>query len=186
MPAPALVAAALADAPHAVDRLAAAWLPHVVRWCHRLGGPGIDAEDAAHETLLVMCRNVGRVRSVDDFPSWLFGVTRRVVANHRRRVWWRRWLPGASTERADRARGPLETVEARQAAERVWKALDQLSDIQREVLVLCELEERPGSEVAELLGVPLGTVKSRLRLAKEAFRKVCGDEDAVAIAAEVG
>ncbi len=42
----------------------------------------------------------------------------------------------------------------------------------REVLVLCELEERSAADVGLLLGVPTGTVKSRLRLAKEAFRAV--------------
>jgi RNA polymerase sigma-70 factor (ECF subfamily) len=186
MPSPELTTAAMADLPHAVDRLAAAWLPHVYRWCHRLGGPAVDAEDAAHEALLVMVRNLGRVSRAEDFPSWLFGVTRRVVANHRRRAWWTRWLPGASTERASASASPLESLESRQAVERVWAALEKLSDVQREVLVLCELEERSGPEVASLLGVPLGTVKSRLRLAKESFRAACGEDGADLGAAEVG
>ncbi len=47
--------------------------------------------------------------------------------------------------------------------------LDDLSDAHREVLLLCEIEERSDVEVADLLGVPIGTVKSRLRRARERF-----------------
>ncbi|MEQ1508729.1 MAG: sigma-70 family RNA polymerase sigma factor, partial [Myxococcota bacterium] len=183
-------AAGSAAGDRALDALAKAWLPHVYAWCHRLGGPGIDAEDAAHETLIAMCRNVSRVHGTEAFPSWLFGICRRVVANHRRRAWFRRWMPGPMVEKASPDWGPDRTAEANEAAVVVWKALDALPAAQREVLVLCELEERAGSEAADLLGVPIGTVKSRLRTAREAFRKAVqqqgGMPGATEAAAEVG
>jgi DNA-directed RNA polymerase specialized sigma24 family protein len=49
LPSPALAAAAIAGGEAELDDLAKAWLPHGYAWCHRLGGPGVDAEDAAHE-----------------------------------------------------------------------------------------------------------------------------------------
>ncbi len=167
----------------AVDQLAKVWLPTVYAWCHRLGGPGVDSEGAAHDVLMTMCRKLHTVQSPEQFPSWLFGTTRRVVANHRRKAWLRRWVPGASSvldTRAHPGRGPEQDAEARQAADIVWKALDSLPAKQREVLVLCELEERSGSEAAALLGVPLGTVKSRLRVARDAFREAVMAHRAVA------
>ena len=170
-PSPALVKDALQGDDAAMDALARAWLPHVYAWCHRLGGPKVDAEDAAHEVLIIMCRRIDRVRSPGQFPSWLFGITRRVIANHRRRAWVRRWVPGQERDRVDPAWSPLRTAEARRTADEVWNALEKLPVTQREVLVLIELEERSGSEVAQLLDIPLGTVKSRLRAARSAFRE---------------
>lgn len=188
------VLAAMSGSEDAVEAVAEAWLPQVYAWCHRLGGPRVDAEDAAHEVLIVMCRRIGRVRAAAQFPSWLFGITRRVIANHRRRAWVRRWVPGASLDREeDRRWSPLRTVDAAQTADAVWAALESLPTQQREVLVLIELEERTGPEVAELVGVPLGTIKSRLRVARRAFREAMraemGDEWIAAFegpSAEVG
>lgn len=171
LPAQVLVSRAMEGTDRDVDLLARAWLPHVVRWCDRLGGPGVDAEGAAHDTLLVVFRKLHTVESPAQFPSWLFAVTRGVVANHRRAAWLRRWVPGRIVEAISGAAAPDRQLEQRQAAARVWGALDRLSPEHREVLVLCELEERSSSEVSELTGVPIGTVKSRLRLAKNAFRK---------------
>lgn len=191
IPDPSIAAAALADPSRAaVDALARAWLPFVHAWCQRLGGPTVDAEDAAHEVLIAMCRNLARVESAEVFPAWLFGTCRRVVANHRRRAWIRRWVPTPAAEPVHPGWGPERSAEARQAAALVWRALDRLPHAQREVLVLCELEERPGSEAAAILGVPLGTVRSRLRLAREAFRAWLVSEGQVVemdvLAAEVG
>ena len=170
LPDPALTAAALSGGDSALNDLARAWLPHVYAWCHRLGGSSIDAEDAAHETLIVMCRGLARVHAIEAFPSWLFGVTRRVLANHRRRAWIRRWVPGPLQDRPSTSWGPDRTW--RPARPRTPSGGPSRPPVaQREVLVLCELEERNGTEAAALLAVPVGTVKSRLRLARIAFRK---------------
>ncbi len=177
LPSEALVQAAIDGTDHDVDALARVWLPHVYRWCHRMGGPGFDAEDSAHEVLILMCRKIHGLRDPAVFPSWLFGITRRVIANHRRRAWWKRWMPGeVVADRPAETGGPEQSYEARRAHERVWKALENLSDRHREVLVLCDLEERSGSEAAALLGVPLGTVKSRLRTARQSFKKAVESE----------
>ncbi|MCA9572461.1 MAG: sigma-70 family RNA polymerase sigma factor [Myxococcales bacterium] len=184
-PHPSLVTRALDGDPRAVDQLARAWLPHVYRWCQRLGGPRIDCEDAAHEALITMCRRLDTVRSAEQFPAWLYGICKRIIANHRRRAWLRSWVGAPVTDTPDAGNDPHRSVEAREAARIVWDALESLSAAQREVLVLCELEERSGSEVAELTGLPLGTVKSRLRLARTAFRAHIERRDASVLADEV-
>jgi len=172
IPNPSLVPAALAREPGALDALAEAWLPHVYRWCHRLGGPSLDAEDAAHEALIVMCRRLDSVNSPAVFQSWLFNICRKIIANQRKRAWFKRWVPGAAVREQEFAGwGPDRSLEARRAAVMVWKVLERLPESQREVLVLVELEERTNAETAELLNIPTGTVKSRLRAAREAFRR---------------
>jgi len=172
LPDPELISPALDGVPGALDALAEAWLPHVYRWCHRLGGPAVDAEDAAHETLIIMCRRIDSVHGPAQFQSWLFNIARRVIANQRKRAWFKRWVPGATVQEQPAAGwGPERSLEARQAAATVWKVLNSLPTSQKEVLVLVELEERTASEAAELLGIPRGTVKSRLRVAREAFRR---------------
>jgi len=132
----------------------------------------MDPEDAAHETLIIICRRIDTVYSPLQFQSWLFNIARRVIANQRKRAWFKRWVPGASVnEQVFAGWGPERSLEARRAAVVVWKVLDSLAAPQREVLVLVDLEERSASEAAELLAIPTGTVKSRLRAAREAFRR---------------
>lgn len=169
-PSPTLFIDAVEGGEQELDALAAAWLPHVYAWCHRLGGPALDAEDAAHEIMLTMCRSLHKVHSPEVFGTWLFATTRRTLANHRRKAWWRKWLPGPVKERPSAAWSPLRTAEAAEAADVVWDALATLPDAQREALVLCILEERTTAEVAELVGAPQGTVKSRLRLGRRGLR----------------
>lgn len=165
-----LVRQAQAEVPGALDRLCDRWLPTVLGWTLRLGGPKIDAEDAAHDVFLVLFRRLGSLEDPSAFSSWLFGITRRVVAGHRRRAWVRRWLPGAVPEREDPSLDPSAQAVQSDIADQVWVAIEALPSHQREVLVLCDLEERSDSEVAEMLGIPKNTVKSRLRRARAALR----------------
>ena len=166
----ATVQQAQAEVPGALDRLCDAWLPTVLGWTLRLGGPRIDAEDAAHDVFLVVFRRLPSLAEPRAFPAWLFAITRRVVAAHRRRAWVRKWWPGNVPEQADPSPDPSDHVEQADTVMQVWTAVEQLPPHQREVLVLCDLEERPDSEAASILGVPKNTVKSRLRRARAALR----------------
>ncbi|MBN1334719.1 MAG: sigma-70 family RNA polymerase sigma factor [Deltaproteobacteria bacterium] len=164
----------------AEDTLVGHWLPTVLAWCRRLGGPTIDAEDAAHDVLVIVLTRLERLREPECFASWVFGITRRVLARHRRRAQLHRWFD-LRAEPSTMPPAPDRAWDRTEEARRLWLALDDLSAAQREVLVLCELEERTDAQAARLIGVPLGTVKrrlhdARLRLKVEAARRGLGGE----------
>jgi RNA polymerase sigma-70 factor, ECF subfamily len=156
---------AQAGDPAALDTVVRACAPQVLRWCRRLGGPLVQADDAAQDVLVVVFRRLRRVHGAHAFAPWVFGVTRRVLADHRRRAWMSRWLPGQREERGDLA-GPDRRVELSEAARAIQAALERMPAGQREAFVLCVVEEHTDEEAAKLAGVPPGTLKSRLRLAR--------------------
>lgn len=158
----------------ALDRLVVVWGPAVLRWCARLGGPAIDEEDAAHDVFERVFEGLHTLREPGAFPSWLFMTTRRVVSDHRRRARLRRWLPFAEAPEPGHTETPLREHARSALARRVQEVLDGMAPDLREVLVLCEMEERDGPEVAALLDLPLGTLKSRLRRAREQFARDAG------------
>ena len=164
-----LVGQAIRNEPGARDHLLELSLPAVLTWTTRLGGPKVDPEDAAHDALMIVWTKLDSLRDPNRYSAWLYGIVRRVLAAHRRRAWVKRWVPGVDAEQPDRTPTPAAEAEQGELVRGVRDALEKLPPKQREVLVLCEIEERSDVEVAELLGVPLGTVKSRLRLARARF-----------------
>ena len=151
------------------DALCDRFLPDVLRWCTRLGGPYVDAEDAAHEVMLTVIQRSHTVRQPEQLPAWVFGVTRRTLAWHRRKSIWKRFVATGKFEPADPARGPDGQAGALQEQRAVRAVLETMPAGLREVLVLCDLEERSDLLVSGLLGIPEGTVKSRLRRARSVF-----------------
>ncbi len=170
-----LVAAAARGEEQSLERLVDECLPAVLGWCARLGGPKVDAEDAAHDVMMVVVTRLDRLARPEAFPYWLFGVCRNVLRSHRRRAWIQRWVPGEPPEQIERGPGADRSAEMSETARRVQAVLVRLPSAQREVLVLCDLEERSSSEVAALLKIAQGTVKSRLRLARRRFRREAGE-----------
>lgn len=160
---------AIKDEPGARHRLLEASLPMALTWCVRLGGPKVDSEDAAHDALMIVWTRIGTLRNPARYGAWLYGIVRRVLAAHRRRAWVKRWAPGVEADDVARTPTPAANAQQSELARGVHAAIQKLPAKQREILVLCELEERSDVEVAEMLGVPLGTVKSRLRLARARF-----------------
>jgi len=160
------------DAP-AIDALCEDWLPTVLQWCRRLAGPRIDPDQAAQEVFLVVLRRVHTVQRPAQLPSWMFAVTRRVLAQHRRRAWVRRWMPGDVPEVADPRRSPQARAERNELVTQVADVLDQMPDDLRAVLVLCDIEDRTDPEAAEILDLKVGTAKSRLRRARARFKELC-------------
>lgn len=142
----------------------------VLAWSIRLGGPAVDAEDIAHDVFAIALRKLPEFRG-DALPStWLFGITRRVVANARRKAALRRLVGlGDIAELVDSAPGADELVDRLRRRRQVQAALERLRRPHREVIVLIDLEGLAAPEAAEMLEVPVGTVYSRLHTARRAF-----------------
>lgn len=124
-----------------------------------------DAEDVAQETLLRAHRNMGRLRDPERLDAWLVRIAWRLAIDRQRSVRRR--------ERREAAAAPSEmplTAEqlavSREFEDTLYLAMDQLSERLRAVMVLAGIQGYETAETARLLGLPEGTVKSRLYLAR--------------------
>lgn len=144
----------------------------VWRVLRRLGVPASLAEDATQDVFIVVDR-----KTRDFWPererSYLFAVAMRVAAERRRteRAQPEHLTAEAWVEIQDAAPGPDVTLDDHRARVVVDKILDRIPIEQRVVFVLFELEDMTMQEIAEALDIPSGTVASRLRLGRQAFRQ---------------
>ena len=128
-----------------------------------------DAEDVAQEAFVKAYRSFSRLRDRERFRAWLVRMT---------------WRLAIDRQRGDRRRAARETVTqtvttsdtsdeliARERAAHLWSAIDGLPEKLRIVIVLAGIEGHDTSEVARLLDVPQGTVKSRLSLARQRLKE---------------
>ncbi|MBN2193615.1 MAG: sigma-70 family RNA polymerase sigma factor [Polyangiaceae bacterium] len=141
---------------------------------HRLGVPSADLADALQEVLLVVHRRLDSYDPRHKLSTWLYGICVRVASNERRRIRRRREDPLDPTVGGDEpqdSRNPERLTEQRRAQQRLRQLLDTLEPEKRATFVMFELEGATTREIAETMGVPLGTVFSRLSAAREAFRQ---------------
>jgi RNA polymerase sigma-70 factor (ECF subfamily) len=151
-------------------RLVERWSPVVLRWCAYLGVPQGEVEEVAHEVFIRLLKVFRRLDGPHHFRSFLYGITRRVVAEHRRRAWLVRWLPGPAPECAEWRPDPEHSAAIAEALDLTERILAGMPLWLREVLVLSDVDSRSLAEVSELLGIPVNTVKSRLHRARVGFR----------------
>lgn len=169
LPSAERVAAAIAGDTMAFEAVVRACLPVVLGWCKRLSGTSVDPEDAAHDILVIVVDRMHGLRDPAAFPAWLFQITRKRLSSLRRRAWFGTML---EWEPVDPRLDPEAQHTSNDCSRRVQALLDRLPEAQRMVLVLHDLEERSDAETAAMLGIPKGTVKSRLRLGRAALRKL--------------
>jgi RNA polymerase sigma-70 factor (ECF subfamily) len=155
------------------------YAPQVAAWAARLGGPGADVEDILHEVFLVVQRRLPEFRGDAKLSTWLFQITVRVVHGYRRKQRIRRWigLDDALEEIAEDTPSPIQAIEARQSAARLYRALDAMNERYRTVLILFELEELSGEEIACIMNAKLGTVWVWLHRARQQFVRVLNTTD---------
>jgi RNA polymerase sigma-70 factor (ECF subfamily) len=128
-----------------------------------------DAEDVAQEAFVKAYRSFSQLRDRERFRAWLVRMT---------------WRLALDRQRGDRRRAARETVTqtvtapdtsdeliARERAAHLWTAIDGLPEKLRIVIVLAGIEGHDTTEVARLLDVPQGTVKSRLFLARQRLKE---------------
>lgn len=142
----------------------------VWRSLRRLGLREGDVDDAAQRVFLITSEKLADVTPGNE-RSFLFGVTLR-VASHVRRGYGRRREaePEELDLLRDSAPSPEETLDDRRARGIADALLDEMPIELRSVFVLFEVEEMTMAQIAELLGLPPGTVASRLRRAREDFQ----------------
>lgn len=135
----------------------------------RLAGPGLDADDLLQEVFVVALRKSRDLQRADSPVAWLFGVATKVAATRRRAAFWKRLVGLQDAEDLVSAESPARTLEQKQAAALVQRALGVLSTAKRDVFVLFELQGLSGEETAAALQIPLKTVWTRLFYARREF-----------------
>jgi RNA polymerase sigma-70 factor (ECF subfamily) len=153
----------------------------VWRMLLHLGTPEASADDGAQQVFLVALRRLDQIAEGAE-RAYLLGIAVRVASETRRAMRRRREVPtetglleSLGSAAAHHAPDQIAAVDQKRALAVLASCLDGLSEKLREAFVLFELEELSAPEVAQLLGVSVGTVASRVRLAREEIRKTLGD-----------
>lgn len=150
------------------------------RTLRRLGVPEAEAGDALQDVFLIVHNKLGSFEGRSSLTTWLFTICRSVARERRQRTQRERGrLHDVSVDetidlRADVARA----AEHNERLIQLEGLLRQLDVEQRNVFILFEIEKLTGEEISEMLAIPLGTVYSRLQLAKKAFRQALVREEA--------
>ena len=155
--------------------LFAHFAPRVKGYLLRLGLPNAQAEELAQETMLTVWRRAEQFDpATGGAAAWIFTIARnlRVDALRRDRLAPRLEIMAEEPPPPLAADAVIETV---QHSDRVRAALETLPPEQAEVVRLSFFDDRPHAEIEQALGIPLGTVKSRLRLAMTRLRTLLDD-----------
>lgn len=167
-----LVSLTQAGSIEALDGLARRWTPRLLRYAARLvgasGGSAEAARDVVQDTWLGVIRGLRGLRDPAQFPAWIYGIaTRRCMDEIRARTRRRRLEERAAAGGTDRQLAtPTPELQVDLAA-----AIGRLPPIHRAAVHLFYREELSVEEIAAVLGIPAGTVKSRLHHAREALKR---------------
>jgi RNA polymerase sigma-70 factor, ECF subfamily len=142
----------------------------VWRNARRLGCSDEWVDDATHEVFLVATRRLDEFQGRSSERTWLFAITFRIVGRLRRDRARRRTQLESYVQEQPEATADAERET--EAAQYLRLLLQQLSESQRVVLILAELEGFTSAEIAETLGIPVGTVDSRLRAARTQLARI--------------
>lgn len=163
--------------------------------CYRFTESYSDAEDLTQDVFLKLYCNLSRFDSgKGSFPNWIRHVTRNHLVDHFRATHLLRVSESLDVDLDDEEDGctrahrlmdagpsPEQNFASLEVGTRVYAALGQLSAYSREAIILCDLEDRNYLEAAEILGIPEGTVKSRLSRGRAELARALavGSEDAI-------
>ncbi|MFH1680556.1 MAG: sigma-70 family RNA polymerase sigma factor [Candidatus Eisenbacteria bacterium] len=159
----------------AFNRLMARWERPVYNFVYRVVGHDEDARDLVQETILRVYNGLARLQDPNKFPAWLFRIAHNVCLDRLRSGKNRAMvstdaLPEGGLDRllGDRPdlrradADPEQVVYRKEIARILMRALQSLSEEQRTAVVMREYNGYSSREIAEILGIPVGTVRSRI------------------------
>ncbi|MEX2173173.1 MAG: sigma-70 family RNA polymerase sigma factor [Pirellulaceae bacterium] len=136
-----------------------------------------DARDALQEAFIKCWRNQDKIAEIDNLKAWIFRIALNTGRDIRETA-WRRKRQGLTEHEGSLASpddGPATIVEHDERLARLRTALKQLRPEEQEVFLLRQNGELTYEEIAETIGVPTGTVKTRMRLALTRLRETLAD-----------
>jgi RNA polymerase sigma-70 factor (ECF subfamily) len=156
----------------------------VYNFAYRLTGNYDDANDVAQDAFLRVFNAIGSFRGEASFSTWLFRITTNVFLDERKRA---RAHPNASLDEyleleessvarqiEDPSPTPEAVLEQSERAEILQKAIGGLPEYQRAMVTLYHGQQKSYEEIAEIMDLPIGTVKSRLNRARLALKEKLG------------
>jgi RNA polymerase sigma-70 factor (ECF subfamily) len=173
---------------HAFDVLITRYSPDIYALLCRLTQDADEAGDLTQETFLKALRSIGKFRGDSELKTWLFRIAINESRNRFR--WWRRRkrektvsldAPVNDSELrihdtlAGNERNPEETLLDDEYRRALHAAMGRLPDVFREALVLCDIEGQSYQEIAKILEINIGTVKSRISRGRDELRKQLKD-----------
>lgn len=164
----------------AFERLFLHFAPRVKGYLMRLGGDRATAEELMQETMTLVWRKAAQFDPARSSAStWIFTIARNLRIDAFRREKHPEIDANEPALQIDADPPADVAMVARQDAVQVAQALARLSTAEQQVLRLAYFDDQPQSAIAEQLGIPLGTVKSRVRLAFGKLREMLGEDGGV-------
>jgi len=137
-----------------------------------------EAEDLVQETYLKALKGFESFQQGTNFRAWMYRILRNTFLTSRSGLRMKMTVPLDREE--DAIARPADTPEARLLAradqQMVQSALERLPVHFREVILLCDVEEMSYQEIAEIVGIPIGTVMSRLSRARKSMRELLAEK----------
>lgn len=156
----------------AFARLFAFYAPRLKTFLARQGFGASDCEDLIQDTMLAVWRKAEQFDAgAGAVSTWIFAICRNLGIDRRRRL-ARRMADDEPVSEIDPSPSAEGEIISREDETRVRRALDRLPAEQAEVIALSFFSQSPQTEIAKSLGIPLGTVKSRVRLAMNRLRQL--------------
>ena len=140
---------------------------------YRMLGDYDDAAETSQEVFLSAYRAIGQFRGDANFSTWIYRIALNHAITRRKNTSLRqkRFVSIDGTDMTDDAQiGPAETLEKKELRERVQRALNELDPEDATVILLRDLQDIPYEDIARVLKIPVGTVKSRLHRARQALK----------------
>lgn len=165
----------------AFDELVARYQRYVFNLVYQHLGDHGDMDDVAQEVFLRIYKFIRKYRGDASLESWIYKIVLNYCRTHARRrsAWTRLFIassgPSAEDEHSyevldtlpDSTYDPAKTVEQRRLADDILGAVRALPEIYRNILIMREVNELSYEEIAEILGISIGTVKSRISRARD-------------------
>jgi len=165
----------------AYDELVRTYNASIFHVAYRMLGDTAEASDVVQEIFIKVFRNIGSFKGEAALKTWIFRIALSEILNRLR--WWKSRhrsstvslddspANGHEYHVADSGPSPEEILESKEKEMAIQEALGKLSSEHRSIIVLRDIEGFSYTEIADVLGISMGTVKSRLARGREDLKK---------------